>query len=406
MSRLSPLKISTLSLMQEAYIITGLRSAVGKANRGGFRNYRPDDLAADVIKALIASVPQLDPGRVDDLIVGCAVPEAEQGMQMGRWIALLSLPQSVSGVIVNRYCGSGLETIAMGVAKIKAGMADCVIAGGTESMSMVPIMGHKTSLNYNIASEHPEWYLGMGLTAEEVAVDYKVTREDMDTFAYHSHQKALKAIEQGYFESQIVPVEVEEVLIAAGGQKVTTKTIVKVDEGPRADTSLEALASLRPVFRNNGTVTAGNSSQTSDGASFVLIMSERMMKELGLEPRLRMVGYATEGIDPRIMGMGPIKAVPKVLKQTGMKSSDLDVIELNEAFASQSLAVIRELDLDPSKVNPNGGAIALGHPLGCSGAKLSVQVMHELERTGKKYGMVTACVGGGQGVAGIYESLQ
>ncbi|MDP5169503.1 MAG: acetyl-CoA C-acyltransferase [Bacteroidia bacterium] len=392
--------------MQEAYIVTGLRSAVGKANRGGFRNYRPDDLAADVIKALIASVPALDPERVDDLIVGCAVPEAEQGMQMGRWISLLSLPQSVSGVIVNRYCGSGLETVAMGVAKIKAGMADCIIAGGTESMSMVPIMGHKTSLNYNIASEHPEWYLGMGLTAEEVAVDYKVSREDMDAFSFHSHQKAINAIEKGYFDGQIVPVEVEDVLVSASGQRISKKTIIKTDEGPRADTSIEALGRLRPVFRNNGTVTAGNSSQTSDGAAFVLILSERMMKELGLEPRLRMVGYATEGIDPRIMGMGPIKAVPKVLKQTGMKSSDIDVIELNEAFASQSLAVIRELELDPAKVNPNGGAIALGHPLGCTGAKLTVQVMNELERTSKKYAMVTACVGGGQGVAGIFESMR
>ena len=391
--------------MQDAFIITGLRSAVGKAGRGGFRNYRPDDLAADVIKELIASVPQLDPERIDDLIVGCAVPEAEQGMQMGRWISLLSLPQSVSGVIVNRYCGSGLETVAMAAAKIKAGMADCIIAGGTESMSMVPIMGHKTALNYKIAAEHPEWYLGMGLTAEEVAVDYKVSREDMDEFSFHSHQKAIRAIEAGYFESQIVPVEVEEVMVAANGRPVSQKHVVKVDEGPRADTSREALAKLKPVFRNNGTVTAGNSSQTSDGAAFVLLMSERMTKELGLTPRMRMVGYATEGIDPRIMGMGPIKAVPKVLKQTGMKLADMDVIELNEAFASQSLAVIRELGMDPAKVNPNGGAIALGHPLGCTGAKLSVQVMNELERTGKKYGMVTACVGGGQGVAGIFESL-
>lgn len=407
-SRLSALDSISPSLtsMPEAYIITGYRSAVGKANRGGFRNYRPDDLAADVIKHLVASVPQLDPERIDDLIVGCAVPEAEQGMQMARWISLLSLPQSVSGVTVNRYCGSGLETIAMGVSKIKAGMADCIIAGGTESMSMVPIMGTKTSLNYKIASEHPEWYLGMGLTAEEVAVDYKISREDMDEFSYHSHMKALRAIDNGYFDDQIVPVEVEEVLIAAGGKRIAQKHVVKVDEGPRADTSMEALAKLRPVFRNNGTVTAGNSSQTSDGSAFVLIMSEAMVKELNLEPRLRMVGYATEGIDPRIMGMGPIKAVPKVMKQTGLKIADIDVIELNEAFASQSLGVIRELDFDPAKVNPNGGAIALGHPLGCTGAKLTVQVMNELERTGKKYGMVTACVGGGQGVAGIYESLK
>lgn len=392
--------------MAEAYIVTGFRSAVGKSKRGGFRNYRPDDLAADVIKGLIASVPELDPSRVDDLIVGCAVPEAEQGMQMARWISLLSLPQNVSGVTVNRYCGSGLETIAMGVAKVKSGMADCIIAGGTESMSMVPIMGHKVSLNYKLASEHPDWYLGMGLTAEEVAADYNISREDMDEFSYNSHMKALNAIKNGYFEDQIVPVEVEEVLIGAGGERIAKKHVVKVDEGPRADTSMEALAKLRPVFRNNGTVTAGNSSQTSDGAAFVLIMSEEMVKELNLEPKLRMVGYATEGIDPRIMGMGPIKAVPKVLKQTGMNLNDIDIVELNEAFASQSLAVIRDLDIDPARVNPNGGAISLGHPLGCTGGKLTVQLMHELARTNKKYGMVTACVGGGQGVAGIYESLQ
>lgn len=392
--------------MAEAYIVTGFRSAVGKSKRGGFRNYRPDDLAADVIKGLIASVPELDPSRVDDLIVGCAVPEAEQGMQMARWISLLSLPQNVSGVTVNRYCGSGLETIAMGVAKVKSGMADCIIAGGTESMSMVPIMGHKVSLNYKLASEHPDWYLGMGLTAEEVAADYNISREDMDEFSYNSHMKALNAIKNGYFEDQIVPVEVEEVLIGAGGERIAKKHVVKVDEGPRADTSMEALAKLRPVFRNNGTVTAGNSSQTSDGAAFVLIMSEAMVKELNLEPKLRMAGYATEGIDPRIMGMGPIKAVPKVLKQTGMNLNDIDIVELNEAFASQSLAVIRDLDIDPARVNPNGGAISLGHPLGCTGGKLTVQLMHELARTNKKYGMVTACVGGGQGVAGIYESLQ
>lgn len=392
--------------MKEAYIVTGFRSAVGKSKRGGFRNYRPDDLAADVIKGLIASVPELDPSRVDDLIVGCAVPEAEQGMQMARWISLLSLPQNVSGVTVNRYCGSGLETIAMGVAKVKSGMADCIIAGGTESMSMVPIMGHKVSLNYKLASEHPDWYLGMGLTAEEVAADYNISREDMDEFSYHSHMKALNAIKNGYFEDQIVPVEVEEVLIGAGGERIAKKHVVKVDEGPRADTSMEALAKLRPVFRNKGTVTAGNSSQTSDGAAFVLIMSEAMVKELNLEPKLRMAGYATEGIDPRIMGMGPIKAVPKVLKQTGMNLNDIDIVELNEAFASQSLAVIRDLGIDPARVNPNGGAISLGHPLGCTGGKLTVQLMHELARTNKKYGMVTACVGGGQGVAGIYESLQ
>jgi acetyl-CoA acetyltransferase family protein len=353
----------------------------------------------------VAQVPQLDPTRIDDLIVGCAVPEAEQGMQVGRMISLLSLPQNVSGMVVNRYCGSGLETLAIAVAKIKAGMADCIVAGGTESMSMVPIMGHKTALNYKIATEHPDWYLGMGLTAEEVAKDYQIKREDMDEFSYHSHQKAIRAIENGWFKDQIVPVEVEEVFVNEKGKRAAKKQVIAVDEGPRRDTSMEALSKLKPVFRNNGTVTAGNSSQTSDGAAFMLVMSERMVKELGLTPRLRMAGYATEGIDPRIMGMGPIKAVPKVLKQTGLKLNDIGLTELNEAFAAQSLAVIRELDMDPATVNVNGGAIALGHPLGCSGAKLTVQLMHDLNRLDLRYGMVTACVGGGQGVAGIFERL-
>lgn len=391
--------------MQEAYIITGYRTAVGKASRGAFRNTRPDDLGAEVIKHLMAQVPALDPARVDDLIVGCAVPEAEQGMQVARWIALLSLPQNVSGVTVNRYCGSGLETIALGVAKIKAGMADAIIAGGIESMSLVPVMGHKTSLNYKIASEHPDWYLGMGLTAEEVAVDYGIKREEMDEFSYHSHRKAVAAIEHGYFKDQIVPIEVEEHYVNGDGKRHTRHFTMDTDEGPRRDTSVEALAKLRPVFRNNGTVTAGNSSQTSDGAAFVLIASERLVKELGLKPRARMVGYATEGIDPRIMGMGPIKAVPKVLKQTGLTLSDIDQIELNEAFAAQSLAVMRDLDIDPERVNVNGGAIALGHPLGCSGGKLTIQLINEMERRQQRYGMVTACVGGGQGVAGIFEKL-
>lgn len=391
--------------MQEAYIVTGYRTAVGKANRGGFKNMRSDDLGAAVIKHLVANVPELDPTRVDDLIVGCAIPEAEQGMQIGRMIALLSLPQNVSGVTVNRYCGSGLETIALGVAKIKAGMADCIIAGGIESMSLLPMMGHKVALNYKLADEHPDWYLGMGLTAEEVAVDYKISREDMDVFSYHSHQKALAAIKEGKFNSQIVPVEVEDIYIDANGRRASKTYTVSMDEGPRAGTSIEALAKLRPVFRNNGTVTAGNSSQTSDGAAFVLIMSEQMVKELNLTPCARMLGYATEGIDPRIMGMGPIKAVPKVLKQTGLKLNDINQIELNEAFAAQSLAVIRELDIDPSLVNVNGGAIALGHPLGCTGGKLTVQLINEMEARNQKYGMVTACVGGGQGVAGIFERV-
>ncbi|MDX2245524.1 MAG: acetyl-CoA C-acyltransferase [Bacteroidia bacterium] len=391
--------------MEEAYIVTGLRTAVGKANRGGFKNVRPDDLGAEVVRKLVASVPELDPTRIDDLIVGCAVPEAEQGMQVGRMVALMSLPMNVSGITVNRYCGSGLETIAIGIAKIKAGMADCIIAGGIESMSMVPTMGHKPALNYKIANQHPEWYLGMGLTAEEVAVDYKISREDMDEYSYHSHQRAIAAISGGRFKNQIVPIEVEDVYIDDNGRKASKKYIVDTDEGPRGDTSLDALAKLKPVFRQNGTVTAGNSSQTSDGASFSLLMSERMVKELGLKPRARLVGYATEGVDPRIMGMGPIKAVPKVLKQTGLKLSDIEQVELNEAFAAQTLAVMRELGLDHSITNINGGAIALGHPLGCSGCKLTVQLINEMEARKQRYGMVTACVGGGQGVAGIIEVL-
>lgn len=389
----------------EAYIVAGYRTAIGKANRGGFKNFRSDDLGAEVVKHLVASVPELDPTRIDDLICGCAVPEAEQGMQIGRMISLMALPMNVSGVTVNRYCGSGLETIALGVAKVKAGMAECIVAGGIESMSLLPMMGHKVALNYDVATQHPDWYLGMGITAEEVAADYKISREAMDEFSYHSHVKALNALEKGYFKDQIVPIEVEDRYIDEEGMRQVKNYVVDTDEGPRRGTSVEALAKLRPVFRNNGTVTAGNSSQTSDGAAFVLIMSEKMVKELGIEPKARMVGYATEGIDPRIMGMGPIVAVPKVLKQTGLSKNDINQFELNEAFASQSLAVIRELDIDPSIVNVNGGAIALGHPLGCTGGKLTIQLMNEMARRQQKYGIVTACVGGGQGVAGVFENL-
>jgi acetyl-CoA acyltransferase len=392
---------------QQAYIVAGYRTAVGKAPRGVFRFTRPDDLAAEVIKHLVASVPALDPTRVDDVIVGNAVPEAEQGLQMGRLISLLALPINVPGLIVNRYCGSGVETIAMAVGKITAGMADCIIAGGTESMSMVPTVGWKTAPNYKLATQHPDYYIGMGLTAEAVAKDYNVSRQDQDEFSYNSHQKAIKAIAAGKFQKSIVPITVEETYLdQATGKKKTRSYVVDTDEGPRADTSLEALARLRPVFAANGSVTAGNSSQTSDGAAFVLVMSEKMVKELNLEPIARMVTYASEGIDPRIMGMGPIKAVPKALRQAGMKLEDLDLIELNEAFACQSLAVVRELGIDMDKLNVNGGAIALGHPLGCSGAKLSIQLFDELRERGQKYGMVTACVGGGQGVAGIYELLK
>ncbi|QKG51492.1 acetyl-CoA C-acyltransferase [Hymenobacter sp. BRD67] len=390
-----------------AYIVAGYRTAVGKAPRGGFRFTRPDDLAAEVIKHLVKSVPALDPSRVDDVIVGNAVPEAEQGLQMGRLISLLALPINVPGLIVNRYCGSGVETIAMAVGKITAGMAECIIAGGTESMSMVPTVGWKTVPNYKLANAHPDYYMGMGLTAEAVANDYKISRQDQDEFSYHSHQKAIKAIKEGKFAKSIVPITVEETYLdQATGKKKNRSYVVDTDEGPRADTSVEALAKLRPVFAANGTVTAGNSSQTSDGAAFVLVMSEKMVKELNLEPIARMVTYATEGVDPRIMGMGPIAAVPKALRQASMKLDDIDLFELNEAFASQSLAVVRELGINPEKLNVNGGAIALGHPLGCSGAKLSIQLFDELRDRGQKYGIVTACVGGGQGVAGIYELLK
>jgi acetyl-CoA acyltransferase len=390
-----------------AYIVAGYRTAVGKAPRGVFRFTRPDDLAAEVIKHLVKSVPALDPSRVDDVIVGNAVPEAEQGLQMGRLISLLALPINVPGLIVNRYCGSGVETIAMAVGKITAGMAECIIAGGTESMSMVPTVGWKTVPNYKLAIEHPDYYMGMGLTAEAVAQDYKISRQDQDEFAYNSHQKAIRAIKEGKFAKSIVPITVEETYLdQATGKKKNRSYVVDTDEGPRADTSLEALAKLRPVFAANGSVTAGNSSQTSDGAAFVLVMSEKMVKELNLEPIARMVTYATEGVDPRIMGMGPIAAVPKALRQASMKLEDIDLFELNEAFASQSLAVVRELGIDTEKLNVNGGAIALGHPLGCSGAKLSIQLFDELRDRGQKYGIVTACVGGGQGVAGIYELLK
>ncbi len=389
----------------EAYIVAGYRTAVGKAKKGGFRFTRPDDLAVDVIKHLVGSIKGFDPTRVDDLMVGNAVPEAEQGMQMGRMISLLSLPIEVPGMIVNRYRGSGLETIAIATAKIKAGMADCIIAGGTESMSLVPVMGYKTALNWKIAEKHPDYYLGMGLTAEEVAKDFKIGREAADQFSYNSHQKAIAAINEGRFKEDIVPITVEETYVDANGKKKNRSFVVDTDEGPRADTSMEVLGSLRPAFAAGGIVTAGNSSQTSDGAAFVMVMSERMVKELNLEPIARMVGYTAAGVNPRIMGIGPVAAIPKVLKQTGMKIGDIDQIELNEAFATQSLAVINELGLNPEIVNVNGGAIALGHPLGCSGAKLSVQLFNEMRRRKQKYGMVTACVGGGQGVAGIYELL-
>ncbi|AWW30758.1 acetyl-CoA C-acyltransferase [Echinicola strongylocentroti] len=390
----------------EAYIINGYRTAVGKAKKGGFRFYRPDDLAVDVIKELIADTPGLEPDMVDDLIVGNAVPEAEQGMQMGRMISLMALGKVVPGFIVNRYCGSGLEAIALATAKIKSGMADCIIAGGTESMSMVPMMGYKTALNWKIASEHPDYYLSMGLTAEELAKDYNISREDADQFAVTSHERAISAIKEGRFKDEIVPIQVEETYVDESGKRQTRSFTVDTDEGPRPGTSMDVLGGLKPAFKQGGQVTAGNSSQTSDGAAFTLVMSERMVKELNLEPVARLVSYAVAGVDPRIMGIGPKEAVPKALKQAGMKMNDISLVELNEAFAAQALAVIRELDMNHEIVNVNGGAVALGHPLGCTGAKLTIQMINELRRRNQKYGMVTACVGGGQGVAGVVELLK
>ncbi|WP_118975580.1 acetyl-CoA C-acyltransferase [Taibaiella koreensis] len=390
-----------------AYIVTGFRTAVGKAPRGGFRFTRPDVLAADVIKHLMASVPQVRAEQVDDLIVGNAMPEAEQGLNFARFVSLMSFDtDKVSAVTVNRYCASGLETIAIAAAKIHSGLAHCIIAGGSESMSLIPMGGWRVVPDADTALAHPDYYWNMGLTAEQVAKEYKVSREDQDQFALHSHQKALKALAEGKFKDQIVPVTIQETYVGANcGKKKTREYVVDTDEGPRADTSTEALAKLKPVFAAGGSVTAGNSSQTSDGAAFVMVVSEQFLKENNLTPVARMVSYASAGVPPRIMGIGPIEAIPKALKVAGMKKDDIDLIELNEAFASQSLAVIRELGLNPEIVNVNGGAIALGHPLGCTGAKLTVQVLNELKRREKKYGMVTMCVGTGQGAAGIFEMM-
>lgn len=391
--------------MQEAYIVAGYRTAVTKSKKGGFRFTRPDDLAIEVIKGLMASVPQLEAKMVDDVIVGNAVPEAEQGLQVGRIIAARALGYDTPGMTVNRYCASGLETISIATAKIRMGMADCIIAGGVESMSMVPTAGWKTVPSFSIASDEPDYYLNMGLTAEAVAKEYKVSRQDQDEYSYHSHQKALNAIEKGYFKPGILPINVEQVYLDEKGKKQKKAFVVDTDEGPRSDTSLAALSALKPVFAAGGVVTAGNSSQTSDGASFVIVMGEKMMNELQLKPLGRLVACSNAGVNPRIMGIGPVAAVPKVLKAAGMSQSSIDLIELNEAFAAQAVAVIRELDLNPEIVNINGGAIALGHPLGCTGSKLTVQILHDMKRLNKKYGMVTACVGGGQGIAGIIENL-
>jgi len=393
-----------------AYIVGGYRTAVGKAPRGVFRFTRPDEMAADTIKHLLKDFPQLDKKRIDDVIVGNAMPEAEQGLNMGRLISLMGLGiTDVPGVTVNRYCASGLETIATATAKIQSGMADCIIAGGTESMSLIPMGGYKPMPDYKVAKEgNEDYYWGMGLTAEAVAEKYKVSREDQDKFAYESHQKALKALETNRFDKQIVPIDVSHTFVDNNGKKATKTYTVTQDEGPRKDTSLEVLGRLRPVFAAGGSVTAGNSSQMSDGAAFVMVMSERMVKELNIEPIARLVSYAAAGVEPRIMGIGPVAAIPKALKLAGLSQKDIELIELNEAFASQSLAVIRSLELDPTIVNVNGGAIAMGHPLGCTGAKLSVQVFDEMRQRDlkNKYGLVTMCVGTGQGAAGIYEFLK
>ena len=387
-----------------AFIIKAFRSAVGKAGRGGFSQYRSDDLAVDIIQHLMKAIPQLDPKRIDDVIVGCANPEGEQGLQIGRQISLRVLGQDVPGMTVNRYCASGLETISIAAAKIAAGMGHCYIAGGTESMSMIPMTGYKFAPSYKVASSTPDYLVSMGITAEAVAEKYKVNREDADAFALRSHMLAANAIDNGFFDNEIVPVAVEHVEFKDGKRNQYMAT-VDTDEGVRRDTSAEALAKLKPVFKQGGVVTAGNSSQTSDGAAFVLVMSEEMVKELDLVPIARLISYSVAGVDPLYMGIGPCAAIPKALKQAGLNLKDIDLIELNEAFATQSLAVIRQAGLDPEIVNVNGGAIALGHPLGCTGAKLTTQLINELKRRDKRYGMVTACVGGGQGIAGIFERL-
>jgi acetyl-CoA acyltransferase len=388
----------------DAFLVNAKRTAVGKAKRGGFRFTRSDDLAIDVIKAIMAEVPGLDPMQVDDVIVGCANPEGEQGLQMGRQISLRALGKEIPGMIVNRYCASGLEAIAIATAKIRAGMADCIIAGGAESMSMIPMTGYKLAPSYNVAKDTPDYVVSMGITAEAVAKKYNVNREDADAFSLRSHQNAARAIDEGLFKGEIVPIEIDHVYFEDGKKHENTFT-VDTDEGVRRDTSAEGLAKLRPAFANGGIVTAGNSSQTSDGAAFALIMSERLMKELNLSPVARLASCSVAGVDPLYMGIGPCAAIPKALKQAGLKLDDIGLIELNEAFATQSLAVIREVGLNPDIVNVNGGAIALGHPLGCTGAKLTTQLLNEMKRRDLKYGMVTACVGGGQGIAGVWERV-
>lgn len=392
--------------LKDTYIVAAYRSAVGKAPRGGFKFYRPDDLAAKVIQYMMEKHPEVDKEMIDDVIVGNATPEAEQGLNVGRMISLMGLDTvKVPGMTVNRYCSSGLETIAIADAKIKAGYADIIIAGGVETMSPIPFGGWKIIPNYDVAKNNPDYYWGMGLTAEAVAREFKVSREDQDAFSYNSHMKALEAIKSGKFKDEIVPIEIEEVFLDANEKRQTKTYTIDTDEGPRADTSIERLAKLRPVFDARGSVTAGNASQTSDGAAFVMVMSGEMVKKLNVTPIARLASYAAVGVEPRIMGIGPVDAIPKAVKMAGLKQSDIDLVELNEAFASQSLAVIRETGLNPDIVNVNGGAIALGHPLGCTGAKLSVQLFNEMKRRKNKYGIVTMCVGTGQGAAGVFELL-
>ena len=389
----------------KSYIVKGYRSAVGKAKKGGFKNMRSEDLAVRVIKHLMSTVPSLDPSRIDDVIVGCAMPEGEQGLNMARNISARALGKDVAGMTVNRFCASGLETISIAAGEIAAGMGHCYIAGGAESMSHVPMTGYKLTPSYEAAMENINYSVSMGATAEAVAKKYNITREMADEFSVRSHTNAERAIDSGYFTDQIVPIDVEEVFVKDGKRVEMTHT-VSMDEGLRRGTSMEGLGRLRAAFKNGGIVTAGNSSQTSDGAAFVIVMSEEMVNELGLEPEARLMSCAVGGVEPLYMGIGPCVAIPKALKQAGLKMDDIDLIELNEAFASQALAVIDQAGIDIDKTNVNGGAIALGHPLGCTGAKLSIQLMHEMRRRGNKYGMVTACVGGGQGIAGIYELLK
>ena len=390
----------------EVYIVQAYRTAVGKSKKGKLRFTRPDDLASQLINKMTLKIPQLDKNLIDDVIVGNATPEAEQGLNIGRLISLTGLDTvKVPGMTVNRFCSSGLETIAIGASKIHANMGDCILAGGVETMSPIPFGGWRIVPNYKIAKTNPDWYWGMGTTAEAIVKKYKISREDQDLFAYESNMKAINAIENGLFKKDIIPYDLTDIFLDENEQKQKKTISFDTDEGPRKDTTIEKLSKLRPVFSKNGTVTAGNSSQTSDGAAFILLMSERMVKKLNVNPIAKMISYAVSGVEPKHMGIGPVEAIPKALKQANLHINDIELIELNEAFACQSLAVIRESKLNPEIINVNGGAIALGHPLGCTGAKLTVQLLNEMKRRKQKIGMVTMCVGTGQGAAGIFELL-